>query len=358
MYQTRTPPQAAGNETARYLHRLRFNGAVIALLLALTFLLFVLSLSVGAARISIEDTVRVLLNPFFPVNVQETSMQVILSIRLPRSLAALFAGMALSTAGLLMQGVFQNPLVSPYTLGVSSGAAFGASLAMIFRGKFLSTLPFLRVYLLPVSAFVFSLLTMLLVYGIAKLKAGSGRILLLAGVAIGYLFSAMVASIRYFSDIRDLPELVFWTMGGLNDVPKSGVLIIALADIAAISFMMVKAWDINALALGEEQALSLGVSYKRIRIIAFIVSTLMTSAAVSFTGVIGFIGLMAPHIIRIIIGSDYRWTIPASALTGALILLASDTIARTIIAPAELPVGIITSFIGVPFFLYLIIRSR
>jgi iron complex transport system permease protein len=266
--------------------------------------------------------------------------------------------MALSSAGLLMQGVFRNPLVSPYTLGISNGAAFGASLAIVFRAKFLTLMPVLGHYTLPVSAFVFSCFAMGLVYLISRIKGHDSRTLILSGVAIGYLFSALVSSMRYFSNIRELPELIFWTMGALSGIPWNGIALIALVDLAGIILMMRYAWDLNALASGEESAMSLGVNHKRIRIIAFVLSTLMTAVTVAFTGVIGFVGLIAPHISRMLVGSDYRYAIPASALMGALLLLVSDTLARTIIAPTELPVGVITSFVGVPFFLYLIMRRR
>ncbi|MDR2499688.1 MAG: iron ABC transporter permease [Treponema sp.] len=345
-------------EKSAYFRRRSWRCASIIALVILLVVTALASLTVGAARISAVMAARTVFGLGLPVEAEETLRQVLFSIRLPRALAAICAGMSLSCAGLVMQGVFQNPLVSPYTLGVSNGAAFGASLAIIFRARFLSAPPLIGDYLLPASAFVFSLLTMFLVYAIARVRAESGRTLLLAGVAIGYLFSALVAAIRYFSNMRELPELVFWTMGGLSAVPKSGVLIIALINVLSISVMLLKAWDINALAAGPDQAVSLGVNYERLRVTLFILSTLMTAAAVSFTGVIGFVGLIAPHITRFIAGSDYRWAIPAAALTGALLLLASDTIARTLIAPSELPVGILTSFIGVPFFLYLILRRK
>jgi iron complex transport system permease protein len=346
-------------EKEQFRKKAALNITVIIVLALLIILFFFTALSSGASSVNFADVARMLLSPFFPeTEISALRKQVVFSIRLPRALAAIFAGMALSQAGLLMQGVFQNPLVSPYTLGVSNGAAFGASLAIVFRPRFLALAPFLPAdYLIPVSAFTFSLLTMALVYMISKIRGHDTKTLILSGVAAGYLFSALVASTRYFSSMRELPELVFWTMGGLSGLPANGIILIGVTTILSMIIMLRYAWDLNALSAGEEPAVSLGVNYKKIKVTSFVLSTLMTSTAVAFTGVIGFVGLIAPHITRMIVGSDYRYAIPASAFMGALLLLVSDTAARVIIAPSELPVGVITSFIGVPFFLYLIIRE-
>jgi iron complex transport system permease protein len=183
-------------------------------------------------------------------------------------------------------------------------------------------------------------------------------VLLLSGIAISYLFQSLVSALRYTSNVRDLPELIFWTMGNLGAIPFNGILMMGIVSTIACFMMMFFAWDLNTIMQGEETSVSLGVDYKKIMIISFLISTLLTASVVSWTGVIGFVGLVAPHISRMIVGSDYRFTIPASALTGAFLLLLSDTLARTLFSPVELPVGVITSFIGVPFFIYLIVRRR
>lgn len=350
---------AAASEKEKYKARLRFNLVFIAVLFILIALAFLFALSLGASKLNFIDAAKIILSSFFPdIETTAAGRQIIFSIRLPRACAAISAGMALSCAGLLMQGIFQNPLVSPYTLGVSNGAAFGASIAIVCLGRTFNAAPLLSSYAIPASAFFFSTLSMLLVYLISKIKRHDTRTLILSGVAIGYLFSALVSSIRYFSTMKDLPELVFWTMGKLSGISWNAVVIIAAAAVFGILIMMRYAWDLNALAAGEEAAVSLGVNYKKIKVIAFVLCTIMTALAVSFTGVIGFVGLVAPHLTRLLIGGDYRYTIPAAAFMGALLLLVSDTAARLVIAPAELPVGVITSFIGVPFFLYLILRKR
>ena len=347
------------SEKERFKRRLKYKLLFIVGLLILLVAALLCALSLGASRLSVVDAAKIVLSPLFPSHAASPlDRQIVLSIRFPRVLAAICAGMALSCAGLLMQGIFQNPLVSPYTLGVSNGAAFGASVAIALRGHLLATFPRAADYAVPVSAFVFSTVSMLLVYTISKIKRHDTRTLILSGVAIGYLFSALVSSIRYFSNIRDLPELVFWTMGGLYGVSWNAVAIIASVGVFGIALEMRYAWDLNALASGEEEAVSFGVQYKKIKVIAFVLCAVMTASAVSFTGVIGFVGLVAPHLTRMIIGSDYRYAIPGSACMGALLLLVSDTLARMIISPSELPVGVVTSFIGVPFFLYLILRTR
>jgi len=344
-------------EKEKYKKRNAFNYSVIILLLLLIVVSLIIAVSLGASGVSFIKALKIIFSGG-AVEGQGLAGRIVLSIRLPRAVAAICAGIALASAGLLMQGIFQNPLVSPYTLGVSNGAAFGASIAIVMRGAIAARYPAIAEYALPFFAFVFSSLSMLIVYLVSKVKKHDTKTLILAGVAIGYLFSALVSSVRYFSDVRELPELIFWTMGGLSGINWNAIIIIAVVVLIGIVFMLYFAWDLNALAAGEETAVSLGVNYKRIKVLAFVLSTLMTSAAVSFTGVIGFVGLIAPHIAKMIVGSDYRFSIPASAFMGALLLLVSDTIARLLIAPSEIPVGVITSFIGVPFFLYLILRNR
>lgn len=327
------------------------------LLLALALVVtVVISIALGASSVNLKTVIQVFGDVFVHnENITDMQRDIVFSIRLPRIVTAILVGMALSNAGLLMQGIFQNPLVSPYTLGVSNGAAFGASLAIVFGASF--TFMNLGEFLIPVWAFAFAVLTMMMVYGVAKAASNSSSTLILAGVAIGYLFSALVSLIKYLSDVKDLPELVFWMMGSLSGVPTEGIVIMTVTIIISIFLMMGFAWDLNIMSAGEETAVSLGVNYKKVKMMSFGISTLLTAVAVSFTGVIGFIGLVAPHVTKMLIGNDFRYAVPASALVGALLLLVADTIGRNIISPTQLPVGIVTSMIGVPFFLYLIVRK-
>lgn len=326
-------------------------------LICLLVIFAVISFSVGASSVNFKDFINVFTEKIFGFpEMSDVKRQIVWAIRMPRVCAAILAGMSLSASGILMQGIFQNALVSPYTLGVSNGAAFGASVAIIFGYK---TLPIkMWQYVLPAGAFIFAIFSMILVYFIATLAKDNTKTLILSGVAVGYLFSALVASMKYISDVRELPELVFWTMGGLSNVSWLGIVLMFIASFSGFLIMMRFAWELNVMSSGEETALSLGVNYKFITRIFFVTATLMTATAVSFTGVIGFVGLIAPHITTMLFGGDYRYNIPASCLLGALLLLLSDTLSRIIIAPSELPVGVITSLIGVPFFIYLIIRRK
>lgn len=281
---------------------------------------------------------------------------IIFDVRLPRLCVAMLSGASLALAGLLMQCIFQNPLVSPYTLGVSSGAAFGACLSIVLCTSIGSE--FLGLFTTPLFSFACAIATMLIVYTIANIAGRSTATLVLTGVAIGYLFSAMVSFLKYVAKLESLPKMVFWIMGSLQGLKWDVVVILLSALVICALATMCKAWDLNIMALGQSEATTLGVNYKATQAFTFIVATLLTSISVAFTGVIGFVGLVAPHIARMIIGNDYRYSIPASMLIGAILLLGADTLARIVIAPTELPVGVVTSLIGVPFYLFLVIRRR
>jgi iron complex transport system permease protein len=262
--------------------------------------------------------------------------------------------MGLAVSGAAVQGVLRNPLVSPYILGVSSGAAFGASLAIAFGFGFVGV----GKYLVMTNAFIFAMLAMLLVYGIARLKGATPEVVILSGIAVGFLFSALVSILQYISEEEELRSIVFWLMGSLWDARLEYTLIICLVVFAGIISLLRYSWDLNTLAAGEEVAKSLGVNIGYIRFLSFFLASLITASIVSFTGVIGFVCLMAPHMSRIIIGSDHRFLFPVSAIIGAMLLLSADTAARTLVQPVEIPVGIMTSLIGVPFFLYLLLKRR
>ena len=321
------------------------------------FLGIIWSLNIGPSNVSLRTVWDVVLDLIQPNDALTNGERVIvLRVRLPRICASILAGVLLAGSGLLMQGVFQNPLVSPYTMGVSNGASFGASIAIVFASR----LAFLNLgdYLTPLFAFVFAALTMLLVQGISKVSRNSTATLLLAGVAVGHLFSGLVSLMKYVANEEQLPDLVFWQLGSVSNVTWPQIVLMAGAALIGVIFMTRYAWDLNVMATGEESAVSLGVNYKKIRTIAFVLSTLMTGTAVSFTGIIGFVGMVAPHIARIIVGNDYRYTIPTASVCGALLLLVADSISRVLVSTVSMPIGVVTSLIGVPFFLWLIIKKR
>ena len=326
-------------------------------ILAALIIVIIVSAAIGASSVNLRVVFQALKDfALGEENLPKVQQQIVMNVRLPRVFAAVFAGAALSMAGLLMQGIFQNPLVSPYTLGVSNGASFGACLAIILSYKF-TQLSFVN-YLTPAFAFAFAILTMLMVYTISRLAGQSTRTLVLTGVAVGYLFSALVSSAKYVADVKTLPELVFWTMGSLAGLQWDVVVILMVMLALSLGIAMWKAWDLNVMALGREESYALGVDYRKIQIMTFVIATVLTATSVAFTGVIGFVGLVAPHVTRMLVGNDYRYCIPTSAILGSLLLLLSDTLARNLFAPTELPVGIITSLIGVPFYLYLVVRRR
>jgi len=320
----------------------------------------VASVSVGAGSPRLAEAIHVIMAKLFPfLNLAPASRLtqiIILDLRLPRVILAVIAGAALAASGTLMQAALRNPLVSPYILGVSSAAGFGAALFIVLG---ISTVMFFKSYFIVANAFIFSVVAMLIVYGIARIRGITAESIILAGVAVGYLFSALLSLIQFIAPASDaVRAVVFWLLGGLSTANWSNLTIILPMAFAAIALMMLYSWDLNVLSLGEEAATSLGVNPRSILIASIVLSAWATASIISFTGVIGFVDLISPHIARIVIGSDHRFQLPCSALIGALLLLCADTTARVLLAPAEIPVGIVTSLMGVPFFLYLLMSRR
>ncbi|MEM3942377.1 MAG: iron ABC transporter permease, partial [Candidatus Bathyarchaeia archaeon] len=276
--------------------------------------------------------------------------------RLPRVLLAVAAGAGLAASGATLQGVLRNPLVSSYILGVSAAAGFGAALATVFG---IGVIAGYGKYLLITNAFVFGMLAMAMVYGIARLRGITPETVILAGVAVGYLFSAMLSLIQYLApEHQAVRAIVFWLMGGLHVATWDAVIIVSPIVVLTALLMIQQSWNINVVSMGEDVAVSLGVNPKRLLVITMVLSSLSTASIIAFTGVIGFICLISPHISRMIIGTDHRYLIPCSALIGGFLLLCSDTVGRLILMPAEVPVGIITSLLGVPFFLYILLSKK
>lgn len=284
---------------------------------------------------------------------------IVAEVRLPRIAMAIITGMSLAAAGVIMQGLLHNPLADPFTLGVSSGASFGAALAIVAgAGAFGVNLVQQGPWLIAMNAFVFGCMAVFIVYSIAQMKSSSTTVLLLAGVAIGQLFAAGVTALKYFSNNDALKDLIIWLMGGFWGAKWQVLQLLIPLFSVSIVILMKLAWDLNALGSGEEVARTLGVKVKRLRRIGLLLVTLIASTTIAFTGIIGFIGLVAPHISRMLIGTDYRYLLPCSCLMGAVLLLLSDTAARLILSPIEIPVGIVTACFGAPFFIYLLIKKR
>ncbi len=312
------------------------------------------SLSIGAVSIPLSDILKAVagkipyLQSFIKNDVPSRYLIILFNLRLPRILLAMLVGSGLATAGVAMQGLFKNPMASPYVVGISSGSSFGAALAILI-------LP--GIFSVPPLAFVTGLGTILLVYRISK-KNGQVPIqtLLLAGIAMGFFFSALTSLLMYIS-AKSVHYLVFWIMGGFGGRSWDH-LITALPFIGfGIPAIYYFSRELNVMQLGEESATHLGANVETVKKLLLVFSSLIAAAAVAVSGVIGFVGLIIPHIARIIVGPDHRVLIPASALLGGIFLVWCDTLARTVISPMELPVGIITSCLGAPFFIYLLKRK-
>ena len=317
----------------------------------------ILAASWGAASISAGDVLRSVAAKLFGISGIETNRladTIVWSLRLPRIAMAIVAGAGFAVSGAAMQGILRNPLVSPFTIGISSGAGFGASLAIVMGFGILSS----GQYLVIGNAFFFAILSTALVYGVARLRGVSPETLILAGIALMYLFSASTSMLQYVATEHQLQGVVFWLFGSLASATWKSLSIVTLVFVISFPLLMKYAWDLNALAAGDEVAVSLGINAGRVRMAVMILASLITATIICFTGIIGFVCLVAPHITRMMTGGDHRFLIPFSSIVGAILLLAADTVGRTVMAPAELPVGIVTAFIGVPMFLYLLITKR
>lgn len=288
---------------------------------------------------------------------------VIWNIRLPRIVAAVGAGLGLAIAGAVLQSVLRNPLASPYTLGISQAASFGAAFAIIVLGTGAvrdsgTTVLLHNPYTTTVCAFLASLGSTGFVLAVAKYKRASAETLLLTGIALASLFTAGTTAMQYFATNVQLATLVFWKFGDVGSATWKSNAFLWLCVVIATLYFVRNAWEYNLLDAGDETARSLGVNVERTRLSGMVVASFLTAVVVSLFGIIGFVGLVVPHIARRLVGGDERFLIPASCLGGGALLLASDTAARTLLSPIILPVGIITSFIGVPLFVYLIVNGR
>jgi iron complex transport system permease protein len=333
----------------------RFIGRKILFILSSVILIGIvagISMTLGSYPISVTDVYAILLRGLFH-NPETTKEIVVWNMRLPRIILGILAGIGLAISGTEMQGILRNPLASPFTLGIASGAGFGAALAILLGAGLIG-----GKYLIIGNAFFFALIPTFVILGLTRYRRATPETMILAGIALVYIFSAGTTLIEYFGEPEAVKETVFWMVGSLGRASWENIAPISLVLISCIIPLMWKSWDLNALSAGDEVAKSLGVNVEQTRIVIMLVATLLTAGIISFTGTIGFIGLVAPHICRMIIGGDNRFLIPASGLCGGILLLGADTVARRIIAPVVLPVGVLTAFMGGPLFLYLILRRR
>lgn len=339
-------------------HRLRFAGRgwllpILAVVLSVAFLLGV---GIGAVAVPPDVVVAILLSKIgvsVETAVSQQQMAILWNIRLPRVVLGGLVGAALAVSGALLQGIFRNPLADPGLIGVSSGAALGAVFTII------SGLAVFGIYTLPVAAFLAGAATTLLVYRLSRRQGRTDvAMLLLVGLALNALAGATTGLLTYLADDDQLRSIVFWTLGGLGGALWETVLAAAPPILIVLVLAPRLGFYLNLFALGEAEARHLGVNVEWIKRAAVLTAALATGAAVALTGPIGFIGMIVPHMVRLTIGPDHRWLIPACAFGGATLLILADLLARTLAAPAEIPVGLFTSFAGGPFFLALILRTR
>jgi iron complex transport system permease protein len=333
---------------------------LFAVLSAVYVILAIIAASMGAANITPYKVLNVILKSL-PVagkyingNVSNTHFLIIFMVRLPRIIMASLVGMGLGVVGGTFQSLFKNPMADPYILGISSGAALGAALAIVIRIPGLAG----NLSITTIFAFIGAVCTTILVYSIAQVKGKVATInLLLAGSAVSFLMSSLISIIMVFNQ-EEVNKIVFWMMGSFNASSWKNIFIVAPIVIIGAAVIYFFYRDFNLMLVGEDNAKSLGVETEKLKKLIIIISSMIIAVCVSFSGIIGFVGFLVPHMVRIIFGPDNKALIPFSALGGAIFLLLADTAARVLVPPAELPVGAVTALIGSPYFIYLLIKMK
>ncbi len=341
----------------------KFIGKKILFIVVLVIFLILLmgfAATLGSASITMKEVYIAVLRrllPNFAISKPleaELSDIIVWRLRLPRIMLGVTAGMGLATAGTVMQAILRNPLASPFTLGIASAASFGATLAIILGIGF----GFAGGTLVVANAFIFTMLASIIIFTLANYKGATPGMMILIGIALSFTFSASTSLLQFFGDPEEVAGVVFWMFGCLGRASWYNVTVISLVLLICMSYLIWKSKEFNILNAGDETAKSLGVNVEQLRLVSMLVASFVTAVIICFTGIIGFIGLVCPHICRMLIGGDNRFLLPASCLLGAVVLVGADTVARTIISPVIIPVGIMTSFFGGPLFFYLLMRKR
>ncbi|PHI97324.1 iron-siderophore ABC transporter permease [Parasaccharibacter apium] len=345
---TRLATRLTGIQTA-YVQLTRHRVALLSVLAGLILLSLLLDFSLGPAGLGPRALVHALLNPS-----SGTNGVIVWHIRLPYALMAILVGCALGIAGGEMQTVLDNPLASPYTLGVSAAAAFGASLAIVLHWH----IPYVpETWMVPLEAFLFAVGSACLLEVVARARGHSTTMVVLFGIALVFTFHAFVALMQFIADEDALQDLVFWTMGSLTRADWGKISVMAVGCAVVLPFCFRAAPALTALRLGEDRAASYGVDVKHLRMMSLLRISVLSALAVSFVGTIGFVGLVAPHIARRLLGEDHRFYLPGSALCGCLIMSLASIAAKNIMPGVVIPVGIVTSLVGIPFFLAVVLRK-
>lgn len=332
--------------------RIGFIGVTLGLLVAVS----VLAITIGPVTLRVDEVLAVLGG-----GGTSTQQAIVWNIRLPRVFAAIAAGAGLAVAGAAMQTVLRNPLGAPYTLGISQAAAFGAAFSIVLFGlgsAGSATLGALYPYVTTIAAFLAALISTGIILLLVIYKRATPETMILTGVAIGSLFTAAMTLLQYFASDTEVAAIVYWTFGDVGRPAWSHVALMTAVVVPALAYFVRNGWNYDVLDAGTTTAKSLGVDVETLRIRGMAVASFATATVISFVGIIGFVGLVAPHIVRMIVGGNERYLLPASALVGGTLLVAADMLARTVVAPVVLPVGILTSFLGAPLFIYLVIKGR
>ncbi|HQD25139.1 MULTISPECIES: iron ABC transporter permease [Methanoculleus] len=330
----------------------RHPGTILVLLLGVLGVVIFIALMAGRYMIPPETVIATIISSVYPIEMTwaATATSAIVDVRIPRIIAGLLVGAGLAISGASFQGMFRNPLVSSEILGVASGAGFGAAIGILLLDSLV---------LVQILSFVFGLLAVGMAYALSRVRSSTPILMLvLAGIVIGSLFSALTSMAKYVADpMNKMPAIVFWLLGSLNHVSASDLMILGPIIIVSIAGLLAVRWRINVLTMGDEEARALGVNTEHLKAIIIFLSTVITAAAVCLSGIIGWIGLVIPHMGRMLVGPDNRYLLPVSVLLGGAFLIAVDTIARTA-APAEIPIGILTAVIGAPIFAVLLRRNN
>jgi len=319
---------------------------------AVLLTLFIIDIITGPAWLSPAGVFSTLLSPQQATPKDYTIVWV---IRAPIAVMALLVGASLGTAGAELQTILDNPLASPYTLGISSAASFGAALAIVL-GK--SLLPVRELFIVPLNAFAFAMLSSLCIYAIAKVKQAAAGTIVLTGIVFSFLFNSLVSFLQYIARENEFQAIMFWMFGSLQSANWTKVALVAGVLLITLPILFLDAWKLTALTMGDHRAQSMGINTSRLRFKIILLVSVLTAIPVCFVGTIGFVGLVAPHVARFFTGEDQRFFLPCSALAGAIMLSFASIVSKTILPGSIFPVGITTSFIGIPFLLFILLRQK
>jgi iron complex transport system permease protein len=325
----------------------------------LTLMMLIVSITLGAVHLPVIEVLFTLIGK----TISARSEIIVWNIRLPQALTAIVAGGGLAISGVVMQSILRNPLASPITLGLSHAAAFGAAFSVMFlntggmQSSGTGAIVLSNPYTTTFSAFSFCLISTCVILIVSSLRRTSPEVMILTGVAMGWIFMAATLFLQFFADDIQLASMVFWTFGDTARASWSELGIISGVLLLSLIYFIANRWNYNAIDAGDETARSLGVHVQKVRIVGMLMASVVTATIVALLGIIGFIGLVCPHMVRRLIGNDHRFLIPGTCMAGCMLLIAADTVARLILSPHILPVAIITSFLGAPVFIYLIVKG-